>query len=192
MEKLWIEGVRMWDEFRRQYFTLRAIIFVTINDYPALLSLSGQIKGKTGCVVCLNGTAFLYLSSSSKVVYMRHRRFLSVKHKYRKLKECFDNTHEKDYAPIKCSGKLVFDMVKNIKVVFGKKTKEGKKRNRTMPPLIGVPFKKESIFYKYLPYWKDLEVQHAIDGMHLKKNVFDSTIGMLLDMPRKTKDGLKS
>ena len=47
MEKLWIEGVRMWDEFRRQYFTLRAIIFVTINDYPALLSLSGQIKGKT-------------------------------------------------------------------------------------------------------------------------------------------------
>ena len=123
---------------------------------------------------------------------MRHRCFLSVKHKYRKLKDYFDNTQEKYSAPIKRSGKLVFDMVKNIKVVFGKKTEEGKKRNRTVPPLIGMPFKKESIFYKYLPYWKDLKVQHAIDGIHLKKNVFDSTIGMLLDMPGKTKDGIKS
>ena len=69
----------------------------------------------------------MYLSSSSKVVYMRHRRFLSVKHKYRKLKECFDNTHEKDSAPIKCSGKLVFELVKNIKVVFGKKIKDRKR-----------------------------------------------------------------
>jgi hypothetical protein len=28
--------------------------------------------------------------------------------------------------------------------------------------------------------------------MHLEKNVFDSTIGTLLDIPSKTKDGLKS
>ena len=28
--------------------------------------------------------------------------------------------------------------------------------------------------------------------MHLKKNMFDSTIGLLMDIPRKTKDGLKS
>jgi hypothetical protein len=28
--------------------------------------------------------------------------------------------------------------------------------------------------------------------MHVTKNVFDSIIGTLLDMPRKTKDGLKS
>jgi hypothetical protein len=29
----------MWDEYRRETFTLKAIIFVTINDYPALLCL---------------------------------------------------------------------------------------------------------------------------------------------------------
>ena len=45
MVKLWNERVRVWDEFRRQYFTLKAMIFVTINDYPALFNLSGQVKG---------------------------------------------------------------------------------------------------------------------------------------------------
>ena len=44
MQILWNEGVRMWDEYRQEHFTLRAIIFVTINDYPALFALLGQIK----------------------------------------------------------------------------------------------------------------------------------------------------
>ena len=33
---------------------------------------------------------------------------------------------------------------------------------------------------------------HAIDCMHLENNVFKSTIGVLLDIKTKTKDGLKS
>ena len=44
----------------------------------------------------------------------------------------------------------------------------------------------------YLPYWGDLEVRHAIDGMHLKKNVFGNTIGLLLETSAKTKDTYKS
>jgi hypothetical protein len=44
----------------------------------------------------------------------------------------------------------------------------------------------------YLPYWKDLQTCHSIDLMHVTKNVFDSIIKTLLDMPRKSKDGLKS
>jgi hypothetical protein len=46
MEKFWKHGVEMWDEYRRETFTLKAIIFVTINDYPALFSLSSQKKEK--------------------------------------------------------------------------------------------------------------------------------------------------
>jgi hypothetical protein len=46
MEKFWKHGVEMWDEYRRETFTLKAIIFVTINDYPTLFSLSGQKKRK--------------------------------------------------------------------------------------------------------------------------------------------------
>jgi hypothetical protein len=55
-----------------------------------------------------------------------------------------------------------------------------------------MPFKKQSIFFKYLPYWKDLESCHSVDLMHVTKNVFNNIIGTLLDMPRKTKDRLKS
>jgi hypothetical protein len=35
-------------------------------------------------------------------------------------------------------------------------------------------------------------VRHAIDGMHLKKNVFGNTIGLLLETSSKRKDTLKS
>ena len=110
-----------------------------------------------------------------------------VKHKYRKMKRHFDNTVENDSAPKWYTGKLVFEMVKNIQVVFGKGTVKGQKRKKTPPP-IHMPFKKQSIFFKYLLYWKDLETCHNIDLMHVTKNVFDSIIGTLLDMPRKTKD----
>jgi hypothetical protein len=65
------------------------------------------------------------------------------------------------------------------------------KREKT-PTLTDMPFKKQSIFFKYLPYSKDFETCHSIDLMHVIKNVFDNIIGTLLDMPRKIKDGLKS
>jgi hypothetical protein len=35
-------------------------------------------------------------------------------------------------------------------------------------------------------------VRHAIDGMHIQKNVFESIIGTLLDIKGKTKEGLNS
>ena len=83
-------------------------------------------------------------------------------------------------------------MVRIIQVIYVKKKKDGRKRKRDKAPIDGVPFKKQSIFYKYLPYWEVLEVLHAIDGMHLKKNVFGNTIGLLLGTSAKTKDTLKS
>jgi hypothetical protein len=83
-------------------------------------------------------------------------------------------------------------VVRTIQVIYGKKKEDGKKRKRDKAPIDGIPFKKQSIFYKYLPYWVDLEVRHAIDGMHLKKNVFGNTIGLLLETSAKTKDTLKS
>jgi hypothetical protein len=82
-------------------------------------------------------------------------------------------------------------MVKNIQVVFEKGTVKGQKRKKT-PTLTDMPFKKQLIFFKYLPYWKDLETCHIIDLMHVTKNVFDNIIGTLPGMLRKMKDGLKS
>jgi hypothetical protein len=54
MQKLWEYEVTMWDEYSRQHFNLKVIIFYTINDNPARLSLTGLVKGKTGCVVCVD------------------------------------------------------------------------------------------------------------------------------------------
>jgi hypothetical protein len=67
---------------------------------------------------------------------------------------------------------------------------KGQKRKKT-PTLTDIPFKKQSMFFKYHPCMKDLETWHNIDLMHVTKNVFDTIIRTLLDMSRKTKDGLK-
>ena len=64
-------------------------------------------------------------------------------------------------------------------------------KDRSTPPVKGVPFKKQSIFFQYLPYWLDLVVPHAIDAMHMQKNVFESLIATLMDTS-KSKDGLKA
>jgi hypothetical protein len=61
------------------------------------------------------------------------------------MKSHFDNTVEKDSAPKQYTGKLVFEMVKNIEVVFGKGTVKGQKRKKTPTPT-DIPFKKQSIF----------------------------------------------
>jgi hypothetical protein len=66
----------------------------------------------------------------------------------------------------------------------------GIKRKKSKKPPKDSPFKKQSIFFRYLPYWKEFEIGHAIDTMHVEMGVFESTIGLLLDIPSKTKDRL--
>jgi hypothetical protein len=126
MAKFWNEGVRMWDQYQQLYFTLYAIIFVCIHDALGGFTLSGQTKGKSdACPVCIDGTTSVYLPSSRKLVYMQHRQFLPRKHKYCKMKMHFDNTVEKDSALKHYTRKLVFEIVKNTEVVFGKGTVKG-------------------------------------------------------------------
>ncbi|KAL6279615.1 hypothetical protein ACE6H2_016496 [Prunus campanulata] len=52
-----------------------------------------------------------------------------------------------------------------------------------------VCWKKKSKFFD-LEYWKYLPVRHALDVMHIEKNVCDSIIGTLLEIPGKNKDGI--
>ena len=142
----------------------------------------------------MDETISSFLEGSRKLVYLGHRHFLVEGHRYRSKKfyTFFDGKAELHSAPVKRDGHYIFKMVRTIQVSYGKVTKDGKKKNRDKAPIEGVPFKKKSIFYKYLPYWGDLEVRHAINGMRLKKNVFGNTIGLLLETSAKTKDTLKS
>jgi hypothetical protein len=71
MAKHWNEGVRMWDQYQHEYFTLYAIIFICIHDAPRGFTLLGQTKEKSGaCPVCVDGTTSVYFPSSKKLVYM--------------------------------------------------------------------------------------------------------------------------
>src|SRR6266508_3615074 len=165
------------------------------------------MKGKKGYLICVEDTQYVYLFGSKKLAYMRSRRFLPPSHRYCKMTKEFDGTEERGRAPKHLDGKLVFELVKNIKVVFRKKVPKGKeptkKRNKTnesddQGKEMGgheedeTGFRKVSIFFKYLPYWKDLDIRHAIDVMRVEKNVCDSILGILLDIKGKMKEGLKS
>jgi hypothetical protein len=70
MQKLWEYGVTIWEEYNKQHFNLKVIIFYTINDNPTRLSLTRQVKGKTTCAIYVDQTKSIYLPSSSKLVYM--------------------------------------------------------------------------------------------------------------------------
>ena len=72
---LWNEGVQVWDAYKRENFTLCAMLFCTINDFSALGNLSGfSTKGAKACPHCLDGTESVWLNNSRKTVYIRHRR----------------------------------------------------------------------------------------------------------------------
>jgi hypothetical protein len=70
MGKLWNEGLRMWDKYQDEYFTQKAIIWVCIHDTPGGFTVTRQTKGKSGCPICVDGTASIYLLSSRKLVFM--------------------------------------------------------------------------------------------------------------------------
>jgi hypothetical protein len=70
MMKLWNEGVRMWDQYQHEYFMLKAIIFICIHDAPRGFTVSGQTKRKSGCPVCVDGIALVYLPLFRKLVFI--------------------------------------------------------------------------------------------------------------------------
>ena len=65
-------------------------------------------------------------------------------------------------------------MIKDIKVVFGKGPDSRSVQSDDGRP----PMWKKSIFWD-LPYWEVLEVHHAIDVMHLTKNLCVILLGFL-------------
>jgi hypothetical protein len=68
---------------------------------------------------------------------------------------------------------MVFEMVKDIKVVFGKGP-----GSRLVPNVDGraAVWKKKSIFW-HLPYWEVLEICNTIDVMHLTNNLCVNLLG---------------
>ena len=52
-------------------------------------------------------------------------------------------------------------------------------------------WKTRSVFWE-LPYWKFLRTPHSLDIMHITKNVCESLVATIINMPDRTKDGPKA
>nr|ABB46929.2 transposon protein, putative, CACTA, En/Spm sub-class [Oryza sativa Japonica Group] len=117
----------------------------------------------------------LKLLWKKEALYMGHRRFLAANHSVRKKGKHFEHKADHRMKPKHRSGKKMFAMVNDLKVVFGMgpgsqpiKSEDGH----------AAMWKKNSIFWE-LPYWEFLDVRHAIDVMHLTKNLCVNLIGFL-------------
>jgi hypothetical protein len=97
------------------------------------------------------------------------------------MKDQFNGNTEWRRPPLHLTDHEVYKMVKDVHVVLGKRKMTGKNTEEDEM------WKKQSIFWE-LPYWKDLDVHHSIDVMHVKKNVCESLHEILLNKDRKTRD----
>ena len=52
-------------------------------------------------------------------------------------------------------------------------------------------WKRKSVFWG-LKYWELLSSPHSLDMMHITKNICESLLGTLFDMPEKSKDGTRA
>ncbi|CAH9069052.1 unnamed protein product [Cuscuta europaea] len=180
LKLMWNEGVTAYDMHTKTNFNLCALLYCTINDFPAYGNLSGYtVKGGNACPICEDDTLDLRLPNCKKNVYMSHRRFLPRNHRYRALKKAFNGKAEHGVPRRVLSGSEIYDKVKDLNTVFGKPYKRNKHSL----------WKKKSIFWE-LPYWKDLSVRHCLDLMHIGKNVCDSIISTIMNVPGKTKVGI--
>ena len=153
------------------------MLFVTINDWPALSNLSGQSnKGYNACTHCLDETEGTYLDKGKKVVYLGHRRFLPRRHPVRKNGKHFKGDADHREKPADRTGAEIYGMVKDLEVIFGKGPGGQSVPNNATghAPM----WKKKSIFWE-LPYWEILEVRSSIDVMHVMKNLCVNLLGFL-------------
>jgi hypothetical protein len=145
---------------------------MTFSDSPAAHNLSGQSKEVGyGCPYCFRETDSQYLSESQKIVYMGRRRYILMKHPFQSMKDQFNGNSEKRHHAPHLTAHEVYEMVKDAHVILSKRKRTGKNTEEDDM------WKKQSIFWE-LPYWKDLDIHHSIDMMHVKKNVCESLLLM--------------
>ncbi|KAK1680025.1 hypothetical protein QYE76_040873 [Lolium multiflorum] len=177
---LWQTPARTWDAYKRDYFPLRAALLTTVQDYPGYAYVSCQVNhGFKACVKCMDKTPHLQLPKppgSCKTVFQGTRMWLRFDHPWRKRKDLFNGEEELGRSPRPRSGEEISELLEN----WEECPAPGKKRPRESP-LLGV-WNARSVFWD-LPYWKVLHTPHSLDVMHITKNVTESLLGTLMNMP---------
>ena len=175
--ELW-EGVSTLDACTGRKFDLRATVLWCIHDFPALGTLSGRTtKGYYACIYCDKDP--LSRAIRNKLCYIGHRRYLPMKHKWRRSL-AFDGKHEKKDQPSKFTLEEVMEELEKVKNVRPGKHPEiiGNKRKRNEGPRI---YSRKVGLWR-LPYWKHLKLPHNLDVMHIEKNICENILGTLLNV----------
>ncbi|XP_052117337.1 uncharacterized protein LOC107489344 isoform X2 [Arachis duranensis] len=195
LKELWNVGVDTFDAYEKKNFKMRAAILWTVNDFPAYGDLSGwNTRGALRCPTCNVETQSKFLTNGKKFCFLGHRRFLPIRHRWRREKELFDGTKELRRLPKQLSGDDILQQVFNLEGLVVSNHKDIKKRKRSAAGKemgSSNPWLKKSIFFE-LPYWRTLLLRHNLDVMHIEKNICDNVLGTLMDIPGKTKDNLNS
>ncbi|XP_073129688.1 uncharacterized protein [Henckelia pumila] len=160
LKKLWDIGVEAYDACRKEIFSLRAILLWTINDFPAYGNLPG-------CVV-KGYHACPVCGEETCSTRLKHSRKMSY------------------------TGHRIF-LPPSHPYRRQKKAFNGNQELNPAPkPLTGheILDRVERINYRPGKYWKHLHVRHVLDVIHIEKNVCESLVGTLLDIPGKSKDGV--
>ncbi|XP_042444004.1 uncharacterized protein LOC122029118 [Zingiber officinale] len=123
LQLLW-EGVDgVYDAYRREVFTLKAVLLWTINDFPAYGNFSGcTTHGYYACPICGEDTYAKHLQNGKKMSFAGHRRFLPRFHPYRRQIKEFNGMEELGEAGRPLYGIKLFDKLSDITCEFGKKT----------------------------------------------------------------------
>ncbi|XP_040869857.1 uncharacterized protein [Glycine max] len=117
LTKLWVEGVDVYDGNAHESFRLRAMIFCTINDFPAYGNLRGySVKGHLACPICEKDTTYIQLKHGKK-------NCVEVFDRVKNICNIYGKTQKKDGAPKNIWKKSLVGTLLNIKG----KTKDGLK-----------------------------------------------------------------
>ena len=119
--EMWTSKFKVWDEYKKQHFYLKVLLFITISDLPGLGCLSRQVtKGYKWCVVCMEDPDASWMKNSNKMVYMGHRRFLRKDHPYHNNRKSFYGQTDDCSPPRTITGKDILQKVNNLEVILGK------------------------------------------------------------------------
>ncbi|XP_074327830.1 uncharacterized protein LOC141665746 [Apium graveolens] len=188
LKKLWEEGEpNVYDAHIKSFFTLKAILMWTINDFPGYGNLSGCVnKGYRACPVCGDQTVAKYLSRSRKMSYQGHCRYLDLYHPYRRQRTAFNGEQEFGCAPEPLSGEEVLGQQQQLRFSFGKggsqerwslhgkNTPEVGEKRTYLPPAPYTLSRKEkktilaSLYDMKLPYGHASNIRNCVSMIYMK------------------------
>ena len=81
---LWVNGINIFDAWKKQNFNLKAALLWTINDFPAYGMLSGwSTHGKLACPYCMEHSKSFVLKYGRKCCWFDcHRQYLPIDHPF--------------------------------------------------------------------------------------------------------------